>query len=578
MADLEVLLRDRDIFLLPLFGELWGVKNASKNHDELISQVATAMRDSTRAAAMWRGLTEDMRGVIQLLASSARRRQPKAQFERMHGTIRKLGKAQIDKEKPHEKGTNKAETLFYRGFITEVQDRNQQGNIVTYIVLPSDLAEVLPLKDTSYAQLIKATTSEYVQEMHGQEMQAARKLEALDESDIEQPEPADTSIVDDLTTLLAFLRIHSPEVSPTSLAPAAQEKLLPFLLNGDEARLAFMMIVGVAAELIDVQEGRATVGKTAVQPWLNATRSVQLKTLGEAWRSTNLYAEVWHVPGLESDAGWVYDAAAARKAVFDLMRELTPANGWWSLSEYIDMVKIKQADFQRPDGDYDRWYIRGEDGTYLKGFESWDAVEGATLEFILQGPMHWLGLTDTAEDAARLSVFGRAFLHGTDWPQPSLAAEMIEVRADGTLSASRKVKCSERYQLARFTTWVPGEGFVYRLDGPGLQQASAQGILPPQVLTFLKRHFENKPLPPKLVSFVETWQGNAAGPIGEVTFEQLLVLRTVSSDVLDRVYDNPATRRYLLGRLGPTAGAIDPTQADALKTALADLGLQVEIR
>ena len=76
MADLEALLANCDIFLLPLFGELWGVKNASKKHDELIIQVANAMRDSTRAAAMWRGLPEDMRGVLRLLASSPRRRQP----------------------------------------------------------------------------------------------------------------------------------------------------------------------------------------------------------------------------------------------------------------------------------------------------------------------------------------------------------------------------------------------------------------------------------------------------------------------------------------------------------------------
>jgi hypothetical protein len=575
MAELEALLRDRDIFLLPLFGELWGLKNASKNHDELITQVAAAMRDSARVVAMWQGLTEEMRGTLQLLASSPRRRQPKPMFERLHGPIRKLGKTEIDKEKPHLQNKNKAEALFYRGLISEVRDRNQQGNIVSYVVLPEDLANLLPLQDTSYAKLVKSTTSEFVQ--GGGMQQVAHKLEPLDESDIEQPQPAATSLVDDLTTLLAFLRIHSPEVGRTSLAPAAQEKLRPYLLNADESRLAFLMIIGVAAELIEVQDGRALAGKTAVQPWLNATRAVQLKTLAEAWRSANLYAEVWHTPGLEVESA-AYDAPVARKVVFDLMRELTPANGWWSLSDFVEMVKIKQPDFQRPDGNYDNWYLRGEDGAYLKGFESWDSVEGAVLEFMLQGPMHWLGLADIADDAIRLSVYGKAFLHNADWPQPAVSAESIEIRPDGTLLASRKVKCSERYQLARFTSWLPGtDKYGYRLDGPGLQQAAAQGILPPQVITFLKRHFENKPLPPKIISFVEGWQGGG-GPTGEVTFEQLLVLRTVSSDVLDKVYDTPATRRYLLGRLGPTAGVIDPTQSEALKAALAELGLQVEIR
>ncbi|NJN37162.1 MAG: hypothetical protein HC794_09085 [Nitrospiraceae bacterium] len=82
MAELETLLLDRDIFLLPLIGELWGVKNASKKHDELVGQVAAVMRNSARVAAMWQGLTEEMRGTLQVLASSPRRRQAKPMFER----------------------------------------------------------------------------------------------------------------------------------------------------------------------------------------------------------------------------------------------------------------------------------------------------------------------------------------------------------------------------------------------------------------------------------------------------------------------------------------------------------------
>ena len=42
--------------------------------------------------------------------------------------------------------------------------------------------------------------------------------------------------------------------------------------------------------------------------------------------------------------------------------------------------------------------------------------EGALLEFYLFGPMHWLGLVDVADDAARLTAYGRAALKLGPWP------------------------------------------------------------------------------------------------------------------------------------------------------------------
>ena len=99
------------------------------------------------------------------------------------------------------------------------------------------------------------------------------------------------------------------------------------------------------------------------------------------------------------------------------MRELVPKQEWWALEGFIMAVKETEPDFQRPGGDYDSWYIRGEDSEeYLTGFDNWEAIEGALLEYYLTGPMHWLGLVDLADEAARLTAYGRAFLGQAAWP------------------------------------------------------------------------------------------------------------------------------------------------------------------
>ena len=167
---------------------------------------------------------------------------------------------------------------------------------------------------------------------------------------------------------------------------------------------------------------------------------------------------------------------------------ISPLDQWWSIDEFIEVVKQVDPSFQRPGGDYDSWYIRNDAGEYLHGFESWDAIEGSLLEYYLAGPMHWLGLVDLAEDAVKLTAYGRAFIGVTAWPAPPEQNEPITVRDDGVLLASRKVSRTDRFQVARFTSWRGGgDPYEYKLDAKGLEQASIQGINTQQISTFLQR-------------------------------------------------------------------------------------------
>src|SRR6476646_9483771 len=124
---------------------------------------------------------------------------------------------------------------------------------------------------------------------------------------------------------------------------------------------------------------------------------------------------------------------------------------WFRLMDtFISAVKEDEPDFQRPAGDYDSWYIKdSQNGQYLRGFESWDKVDGAVLRFILTGPMHGLGLVDTADNggACRLTAYGRAFMGLTDWPNKPEEESYFTIQPDGVCEVPRTVSRFDRFQL-----------------------------------------------------------------------------------------------------------------------------------
>lgn len=565
MKNLLATLHDCDPGMLPTLAEIWSVDSKSLSSDELIRQLQRAMLDPQQAEAAWDKLDEPARTALQLLVSSAQGRMKVAQFERFYGEIRKLGRAQIKREQPHLQGQSLAETLYYRGFIGEGFDK-VDDHLIGFVYVPTDLIEALPLHKTSFGDL------------------AAESAPAQDElpriglvDDVDEVIPADTSIVDDMTTLLALLQAEARplESEGERFVATAAESFKPHLLRPSQARLAFMLGVGLSAELIARQDDKAQPSRNQARTWLGASRAEQIRALARAWLDSQSYRDMWHIPGLyPDDSGWSYDAAAARKAVMELLGDLLPEQGWVSINDLIEIIKEFEPDFQRPDGDYDQWYIRNDAGEYLSGFESWDAVEGSLIEFYIVGPMHWLGLVDIGEDVLRLTAYGRAFLGLSEWPQVQERTTRIEIRQDGQLLASRRVNRFERFQLARFARCAgAADPYVYTLDAPGIQRAAAQGISTQHIQAFVTRQLEGKPMPLPIVKLLRNWRDGAKTT---VTFEALTVLRTTAEGTLDKIFAIPALRRYLGARLGPMACVVRDGQWQTLQTRLGEHGIEVD--
>ena len=175
-------------------------------------------------------------------------------------------------------------------------------------------------------------------------------------------------------------------------------------------------------------------GENALRPtraavdWLRQDREVQLRALADAW-SASSWNDLCHTPGLRCEgSGWQNDPIAARTALLD---HLPRDERWYRLDDLVALIRENDPDFQRPEGNYDTWYIRDvTSSAYLRGFGSWDEVEGRLLRFLVGGPMYWLGLSEVGEGHYRLT--GRAL----DWLAGPPAGDDVRVplvQPDATL-------------------------------------------------------------------------------------------------------------------------------------------------
>jgi hypothetical protein len=153
-----------------------------------------------------------------------------------------------------------------------------------------------------------------------------------------------------------------------------------------------------AAQLLDAQGNPAP---EPVRAFLEMPRANALVTLARAWLHNPLINELRLLPGKVFEGDWHNDALRARQAILDFVSTI-PRNTWWSLSAFLTDVRARHADFQRPAGDYDSWFIRDEvSGEFLRGYSHWEAVDGALIRYVICGPMYWLGLVDLATPPLR---------------------------------------------------------------------------------------------------------------------------------------------------------------------------------
>lgn len=562
MLSLQPTLLDYDPGLVEIIAHRWDVDLASLDKRDAVERLAAVMLDPARAAAEWARLNDAERGALQTLLGAPDRKMAEAQFSRIFGEIRQMGPGRREREKPHLNPISIAETLYFRGLLATGFDQGKTG-MQAFVYVPPDLAAVLPAHETGFD--LEA------EEPPPDAWQQPSRFEP------DQVRAANTGLVDNMTTLLAHLQNEPVTTEAATQVAALHAALEPHWIGERHPAMTALAIhLAGSMGLVAADKGLFKPVPAHARHWLEDTRPAQVRALAEAWRNCTLFNDLWHTPGLRmEDTGWRNDPLLARQTVITYL-EMAPPDDWWPVEELVELVHAEEPDFQRPAGDYDSWYIRdASTGTYLRGFDSWDRVDGAVLRFILADVMRWLGLMDTGDEGSlcRLTAYGRAFMGVAEWPDQAQESPLLTIETDGTILAPRTLNRFERFQLARITEWVAaGDPYRYAMTAAGLQRAAQQKLQPDAIRAFLRR-VTGDAVPDSMQRLLQQWEDTGAA---DVWLQRSVILQTNSPEALQSIVDTPDLRRYLGAPLGPTAIIVRAGQEHDLAAALHRHGILVD--
>ena len=548
MPTLTQSLQGRDRGFLTLIAEKWGIE--IDNQKEAIQQLNAAMQDRYLLTEVYEALPEEGQAALQeLLANGGKLRwQP---FSRHYGTIREMGPAQRDRLLPHRKPETISELLWYRGFIGMSIFDTIEGP-QDHIYIPSELINLLPSMEPAPKHNLGRPASPDEQR---------RIFRANDR------------IIDHATTMLAAHRmglveeiLKKTENDWESSYPAGSYPLTLAVMN------TLLICAGMTDEtLLPIPE--------VAKDFLEDSRRNALARLFQAWLNSEVFNDLRMIPGLVFEGEWQNEPRSARLMLLERISAL-PATTWWHLPTFIRGIKEQQPDFQRPAGDYDSWYIRDEDsGAFLRGFENWDAVEGQLLQYLITGPMHWLGFIDLATSdpdgtaiAFRQSAWSKSLLNNERLMTPNAKERKAVVTSDAHIHIHYLMSRLARYQIARFSTW-DGEKdgtYFYHVSPNSLESAREQGLKISHLFSLLQRYGQT--IPPKMESALGRWEKYGT----EAHMEPALILKVRTPEILEALRGSRAAR-FLGEPLGPTVVKVQPNSFEKVLAILAELGYLGEI-
>lgn len=538
MPDLLHTLQGSDLGFIRMVALAWGVEITAPDAYTALPAIVKALTAPGLVGEIIESLPADARQALQTLMENEGRL-PWATFARQFGELRVMGAGKRDRERPDLTPANPAERLWYRGLIGKAF-LNLPPEPQEYAFIPDDF---LPAMQHLAAEVIPPP---------GRPASPAETA---------QPLPVSADILEQTCNLLAWLRLGNPgNKIPVNLT--IPQPVLLQLLN--------------SAGLLDAA-GQPQPDE--VRHFMEAPPAEALSLLVQAWLGSATFNELRLLPGLVFEGSWSSDVLVTRRTLMDLLSPL-PADRWWSISAFIAAIKERQPDYLRPGGDYDSWFIRRADSdTYLRGFASWDEVDGALLRFFITGPLHWLGLYDLAAPAPgappsafRPSTLAPILLNGG--VPAGLPSENGQLRltSHGRMRLPPDLPRTARYTLLRFCRW-DGESnreTLCSLTPASLTAARQQGLHINHLLGLLRKHSAD-PISPVLVKALERWEKLDA----QANLFNGVLLRLGSAEILAALRKTPAGRA-ILEELNPTTVLIRPGSEESVINALLEIGYLTE--
>ena len=574
MTDLFYSLLKQDIGHLRIIAEFWGLELDSKSADAAREKLTVSILDPKLLAELTETLPPEADSAITYLVNVGGRI-PWPTFTRKFGDIREAGAGKRDREKLHLKPASAAEILYYRGFLARAFFDTEKGP-QEFAYIPDDLLSLLNREEVASVTVsgIKVEHAENRNEKHSAalapgasvhrtQMQMGKSSGVQESEALGRPaSPAEKGlealasdfILDDVTTLLAALRMGKTFASNGSLYLPQQSAALQNILT--------------TSNLV-----RQNIPQTeAVKNFLALSRQDALKMLQEAWVESQTFNELRLMPNIICEGEWTNQPQETREFLLNLL-DAIPEGKWWSLNAFVRDVKQKYADFQRPAGDYDSWFIkRASDGQYLRGFQHWDEVDGALVRYFITNILFWLGQVDLsiAEGSNQPTAFR---IINIESRIASIEDKKLHVSSQGKITAPRLTPRVARYQLARFCEWddEKNEQFKYHITTNSLAKAKEQGLKPEHLLSLLVKHSDGG-IPPSLVKALKRWEVNGT----EARVQTQIVLKVSRPEVLEEMRKSKAGK-YLGEVLGATTVIVKSGAIQNVMDALTELGFLTEV-
>jgi hypothetical protein len=566
MPNLSQSLPANDLGFIRIVASVWGLELASTEPVAAAVELGETLSDVELVEEVVSTLPKDVRAALEALAGGGGR-MPWGTFTRRFGEVREMGAGKRDREAPHLHPKSAAEALWYRGLLARAFFDTEQG-AQEFAFIPDDLLMAL-----EFAGMVEPVASHAVPER-------------TEKSTIEKkPE----KIVVKLPVPVAGQKVPESEGEPLGRPASPAEKAAPIagsdrLLDDACTLLAALRMgirpaeMGIPTEVVQDFLSAAKIivkGKPQPEPvkkFLEAPRPQALEMLSAAWQASPVFNELRQLPGLVCEGEWKNEPLVTREFLLELL-EAIPEKQWWSVPAFVRDVKSKYPDYQRPAGDYDSWFIKREaDGSYLRGFAHWDAVDGALLRYFIGGPLFWLGMVDLAAPEGQSAPAAFRIRDG-DAPLSKPENGKVGVLSNGKITVPRLTPRAARYQIARFCEWEDEkeDGYPYRITPASLVRAREQGLKGEQLLGILQKHAA-APLPPPFVRALQRWEANGS----EARLEKLVVLRLSTPEVLNELRASKAAR-FLGEILGPTTVIVKDGAQPKVLAALAEMGLMAEI-
>lgn len=544
-----------DIARLRIIALQWGFTPRAVRHTDLAAELVDSMVNAEEVSHVLSALTPESRAALDDLLRHGGM-MPWLSFVRRWGPMRDIGMGKMERDELWREPHSASEDLWMLGLVQRDFSEGPDDPIeMAYIpealrlympiTEPFDVPSPPPQAPVSRAQLVDIVDA----------------------------------LADDLIAWWVSVQ-HEP-VTDTSVSPVPT--FPDDVDNVDVLKTHLLQTLSLEQGWIRItpsQELRLV--PDAVLAWLRADLWSQWASLARAWMASTAWRDYDYIQSLHPDpvSGWLPDALKNRQRILDIFARCSPGN-WYLVADMIAYVKEYFTDFMRPDGNYDRWAPReAQTDRPLRGFESWNLIEGAYITFLITGPLSWLGVI-TCDDAASEHVEGSRFqlteagaaLLGLCEPPVINESPAIKLCMDGIVEVPARRRY-ERYQLSRIAhlisreTGQPGGVFRFRLTPKSLKRAQQQHIPFIRILEFLEQA-TGQSLPPSFKQALQRFYNN--NEYASLDHPWLLRLPETGIEAF------PDVHPYILERITSSIILIHEKDVDLVVALLFEKGILVDM-